>query len=161
MRPKTYAPKTVRFWRDSWQQVFMENGNGKEGPVRVKRAFPLTDPDRFIIITDVQGKFIGMLDDYRNLDKDSAAVLKEELEQDYFLPQIIKIYSIRDEYRVMNWFVETDRGPRRFEVKSRRQDIRWLSDDHVVIQDADGNKYEIKKLSELDRESQQLLEIEV
>ncbi len=158
--PKTYAPEQVRFWRDSWQQLFLENGSGPEGPIKVKRAFPLTEPDRFIVITDIEGEFIGMLDTCRGLDPDSFRVLEEELEHEYFLPQITKINSIKDEYRVMNWSVETDRGPRTFEVTNRRQDIRWLSDDHVVIQDADGNKYEIKELSQLDSDSQQLLEVE-
>lgn len=159
--PKTYAPEKIRFWRDEWQQLYMQNGQCTEGSVRVKRAFPLTDPDEFVIIEDLQGHFLGMIKSYRKMDQESVRVVDEEPEYDYFLPQILKIYDIRDDFRIMNWWVETDRGPRRFEVRSRRRDIRWLTDNHVVVQDADGNKYEIRDLSQLDESSRQKLEIEV
>jgi len=161
VKQKTYNPSAVRFWRNSWQQVYMDTGNGQEGPVVLKRAFPLTDPDEFIIIENQEGSFVGLLKDYHKLDAGSIRVVEEELEHEYFLPQITAINSISDDASVMVWDVETNHGPRKFEVESIHRDVRWLNDKHIVIQDVDGNKYEIRDHSSLDKKSQSKLELKV
>ncbi len=153
--------RTIRFVRDHQQRLFLETPWGREGPVRVKRPFPLTDPTGYVVVSDEAGNFVGLIKEYRRLDPDSLAILEEALDESYFLPRITKIDRIDDQYRVMIWHVQTDRGPRRFEVVSRRRDIRWLSDHHVVIQDVDGNRYEIPDLDQLDRKSRDLIEMEV
>lgn len=154
-------PRRVRFVRTADRHIFLETESGREGPVKVSRPFPLTDPTGYVVVSDTSGAFVGLLKDYLKLDSGSLSVVQEGLEESYFLPRITKIDHIDDQFRVMIWNVQTDRGPRRFEVASRRRDIRWLSDNHVVIQDVDGNRYEIVNLSELDKGSRDLLEMEV
>lgn len=154
-------PTHIRFLKTPDQKLHIKNGGGREGPVTVKRAFPLTHPNEYIIVSDESGEFVGMIKDYKGLDPKSLQLVEEGLEESYFLPRITKIESIDDQFRVMIWTVQTDRGPRRFEVTSRRRDIRWLNDNHVVIQDVDGNRYEIDNLQELDAQSRDMLEMEV
>ncbi|NMB12315.1 MAG: DUF1854 domain-containing protein [Firmicutes bacterium] len=139
----------------------MEVGDERLGPVKAKRAFPLTAPQAIIILEDSDGRFLGIIKGYDKMDAESVQILEMELEAEFFLPQILKIYDIRDQLGLLTWWVETDRGPRQFEVRNRRRDIRWFSDTHVVIQDADGNKYEIADLSRLDMASRQKVEMEV
>lgn len=154
-------PRQVRFVRTEDQRLYLETDSGREGPVKVNNPFPLTDPTGYVVVSDTSGEFVGLIKDFLKLDPDSLALVQEGLEESYFLPRITKIDRIDDRYRVMTWYVQTDRGPRRFEVTSRRRDIRWLSDNHVVIQDVDGNRYEIADLSQLDKTSRDLLEMEV
>ena len=154
-------PRHVRFVQTSDRHLYLETESGHEGPVKVTRPFPLTDPTGYVVVSDTSGAFVGLLKGYLELDPDSLALVQEGLEESYFLPRITKIDNIDDQFRVMIWQVQTDRGPRRFEVTSRPRDIRWLSDNHVVIQDVDGNRYEIVNLSELDKGSRDLLEMEV
>lgn len=154
-------PRRIRFVRTPDQRLYLETESGREGPVKVQSPFPLTDPTGYVVVSDTSGGFIGLIKDFHKLDPDSLALVQEGLEESYFLPKITKIDQIEDQFRVMIWHVQTDRGPRRFEVTSRRRDIRWLSDQHVVIQDADGNRYEITDLSQLDKHSRDLLEMEV
>lgn len=153
--------ESVRFTLGSDQRLYMHTDRGKEGPVRVKWAFPLTAPDSYVVVSNERREFVGLLKELKHLDADSLNLLKEELEASYFLPRITKIVSIDDQSRMMVWNVETDRGPRTFEVRSRQRDIRWLSDDHVIITDVDGNRYEIADLKQLDAASRDLLEMEV
>ena len=159
--PKVFSPKETRFFKDSWQKLYMDVGNEILGPVRVKRAFPLTAPKDIIVIEDMDGEFLGIIKQYTNIDAASVQILETELENEFFLPQISKIYDIKDQMGILTWRVETDRGPRQFEVRNRRADVRWFSNTHAVIQDADGNKYEIAGLSRLDMASRQKVEMEV
>lgn len=159
--PKVFASEYTKFWQDSQQNLYMGTENGVLGPVRVKRAFPLTAPQDVVAIEDSEGRFLGIIMHYGQMDSDSIQVLEARLEQEYFLPEILKIYEIKDQLSLLTWRVETNRGFREFEVRNRRADIRWFSDTHVVIQDADGNKYEIPDLSRLDAASRQKVEMEV
>lgn len=154
-------PQKVTFTRGSDQKLYMQSEDGtREGPVRVNWAFPLTNPDSYVIVSNEQHEFIGLIKRYKRLDPDSLKIVEEELEESYFLPRITKIKHIEDQYRTMIWDVETDKGPRRFEVGSSQRDIRWLSDQHVVITDVDGNRYEIVDMDKLDHHSRELLEME-
>jgi len=159
--PKVFVPQDIRFWKDYWQSLYMDVGNETLGPVRVKQAFPLTAPSDVVVIEDIDGNFLGIIREYGELDAESVELVKNELEREFLLPQILKIHGIVDQMGLLTWRVETDRGPRQFEVRNRRRDIRWFSDTHVVIQDADGNKYEIADLSSLDAASRQKVEMEV
>lgn len=152
--------KCVRFYRDNHHMLHMASEGGGSHRVQVKRAFPLTDPDRYITVATEEG-FVGFIRHLRQLDSASLEVVEEELEHNYFLPKITGIKRISEENRVMQWMVETDRGPREFEVASRKSDIQWVSDFHVVIRDVDGNRYEIPNLAELDEASRDKLEMEV
>ena len=155
-------PRDVKFTRGPDQRLYMHTDRGTEGPVNVHWPFPLTDPDGYVIVSHAHTRaFLALLRDYKRLDPDSLRVVQEALEESYFLPRITKIVKIDDDFHVMVWQVETDRGPRTFEVRSRQRDIRWLSDHHVVITDVDGNRYEIEDLRRLDPESRELLEMEV
>lgn len=153
--------KNVHFVRDSHYQLFFINGNSKHGPVSVKRSYPLTDPDHYIVVNDENGKFLAMVDDFTALDSASRQIIDAELDRVYFLPKIQKINAIDDQFSIMVWDVETDRGQRTFEVISRKRDIRWLTDDHIVVEDADGNRYQIEDLSALDENSRDKIELEV
>mgnify|MGYP002408108885 FL=1 len=159
--PNVFAPQDVKFRQDDWLNLYMEVDNKALGPLKVKRAFPLTAPKEIIVIENLDGDFLGIIKDYERMDRTSVGLLEVELEREFFLPQILTIYDIRDRVGLLVWRVETDRGPREFEVRNRRADIRWFSDTHVVIQDADGNKYEIENLSRLDVASRQKVEMEI
>ena len=161
MNRRVLKPREVRFTRGADQKLYMHTGKGTEGPVRVNWAFPLTDPDGCVIVSDEEHRFLGLLRNYKKLDPDSLRVVQEELEENYFLPRIIKIEAIDDSFQMMTWKVITDKGPRTFEVRSHQRDIRWLNDHHVVITDVDGNRYEIVDVQQLDHDSRELIEMEV
>ncbi len=127
--------------------------------VRVRRVFPLSE-SQVVAFCDRNGEEIGVLWDPSGLDPASRQVLEQELERAYFVPRITKIKSIKDDYGVSKWDVETDRGPRRFDVGSR-YDIRILPGRRLLIRDLDGNRYEIPDFEMLDADSRDLLELEI
>jgi len=158
---RTIEPQDIEFKKDEHERLFLEYEEQTEGPVRVKQPFPLSHPDSFLVVENMEGEFIGLIKKFKDLDRDSRQLVEESLEYSYFLPKVVAIEEIKEHFGLQFWRVQTDRGPRSFEVKSRKRDIRWLTDRHIIVQDADGNKYEIPDLDELDPESVGKLEMEV
>ena len=95
------------------------------------------------------------------LDAESGGVLAAELERTYFRPEITAVHAITEQYHVPTWQVDTDRGPRRFEIRSSRRDIRIMPHCRILIRDADGNHYEIPDYRRLDQASRALVENQV
>jgi len=158
---KALDPKKVRLEVDAYQDLRLTVGDD-EGykKVRALRTFPISAPDHFIAFRDEEGEEIGVVEDPQKLDPRSRAVLMEELEKTYLMPRIVRINGIDESFGVPKWDVETDHGPRVFELKSRR-DARMIGRGRVMIQDIDGNRYEIPDYRTLDPQSRDLVEMEV
>ena len=155
---KILDPKRIQICRDeSGRLNVIFNKVEKATIKRVVRAFPLTMPWRYIILIDRDNREIGLLRDIEELDDSSRKILKDELEKVYFIPKIRKIHQIKEEFGVLIWETETDKGARRFEVTSRR-DVKKIGKRRIIVRDADGNLYEIPDYANLDQKSLILLE---
>ena len=152
-------PDKARFFVDAFEDLNLElAGDQTYSRVRVKRAFPLTRDDCFIVVQDRDGKEIGSLARLDALDRASRQAVEDELERAYFTPRIQRIAKVTVANRVPRWEVETDRGPRAFEIYSSRRDVRLLDDGRILVQDADGNRYEIPDYRLLEPASRALVE---
>ncbi len=87
-------------------------------------------------------------------------MLDEELNRAYFVPKITAIYEIEDAHGAARWEVETDRGYRVFDIRDR-EDVKVIENRRLLLQDADGNRYEIEDMNDLDERSRRLLDAEV
>ncbi|RJS83817.1 DUF1854 domain-containing protein, partial [Candidatus Bathyarchaeota archaeon] len=144
-------PRKIRIFRDEPGRLKLIFDDNKEVLIkRVVRAFPLTMPWRYIILIDENGREVGLLRDLKCLDEKSMKALKEELERVYFIPKIKKIHRIKEEFGILIWETETDKGPRRFEVTSRRN-IKKMGKRRIILRDADGNLYDIRDYADLDQ----------
>lgn len=138
------------------------DGNGEVSytDVSVHQMFPLSHPHNLITFCDKRGEEIGVLLDLQALEEASRLALLDELEMAYFIPKIQRILSIKEEFGVIRWEVETDKGPRSFEVQSRH-DIRPMGGGRFIVRDMDGNRYDIPDMAALDAKSRAFLELEV
>ena len=150
-------PTDLRLYLDEFEDLVLEM-DGEARTVRPVRAFPLTAADEFIILKDEEGEEIGTVRRLSDLDSSSRGVLASELEKAYFTPQILLVNEIEETHHIPKWDVETDRGPRVFEIRSQRRDIRIMNNGRVLIRDADGNRYEITDYRRLDAVSQTMVE---
>jgi hypothetical protein len=159
---KILDPRTTRVWRDAVGDMHLEV-RGEDGEmvqherVRPLRAFPLTAPDVYITFFSEKSDYLGVLESMSDVEERTEELLRDELERRYFLPQIIRIDFLRIHAGIIFWRVDTDRGPRRFDVRDR-DDIRLMPPRRMVIKDVDGNRFEIQDYMELDDESLSLLE---
>ena len=111
--------------------------------VSVRRAFPLEMADGFIGLFDSGGDEIGILESLDGLDAESRTALEDQLALTYFLPVITSVTRIAEDFGVVHADVETSSGPRRIEIRNIRSHIRVLSRNRALIEDAEGNRFEL------------------
>lgn len=125
--------------------------------VRIRRAFPWTQPTKFISIRNSDGKEVLLIPDLMALPDDLRATIERSLAMTSFIPRITAVEEVDNSFGFQEWTVQTDRGPARFRVQER-EDIRFLGGGRFRIKDADGNIYELPSLDSLDKNSQKELE---
>lgn len=151
----------VKIERNSFEELTVELPDGTTyANVEVIRSFPLTDSNKYISLLDSEAKEIGIIQDLKQLPRESEKVLRSELQKRYFMPKITKIHKLDGEFGVTQWVVETNRGPVTFGMRSR-YDVVSLENGRIFIKDADGNRYEIENYHHLDPESIALLETQL
>ncbi len=129
------------------------------GRVFLHRAFPFNNPDKFISVVDISGYEYGMIMDLNDFGEESKNLLKNALDRKYFMPNIKKIISIKEQFGFSFWKVETDRGLAEFSVKDTYKSIIKLSDKMVVIIDSNDSRFMIKDVLTLDSSSYKKIEL--
>ncbi len=150
----------VRIWRDSFLRLHVEvEGEKEHVDVKPAAVFPISGAADYISFLDGDDREVLLLGCPERLDRESLEVLKEELGRAYFVPKITYIYTIEDAHGAARWEVETDRGYRVFDIRDR-EGVRVLRGTRVLLQDADGNRFEIEDMAKLDERSRRLLDRE-
>ena len=153
--------RNVKIARNAFEELTVELPDGtSHTKVEAVRSFPLTDSNKYIALLDGEGAEIGIIQDIKQLARESADVLVSELQKRYFMPKITKIHELDGEFGVTRWVVDTNRGPVTFGMRTR-YDVVSLEDGRVLIKDADGNRYEIENYHRLDPASLALLETQL
>ncbi|MBP8953257.1 MAG: DUF1854 domain-containing protein [Armatimonadetes bacterium] len=117
--------------------------------LRVARLFPITRRREFISFADGDDTEIGVLRELRSLPKPMRRIVLEELRRQYFVPEITRVHSLKDEFGVLYWDVDTSRGRRKFVVREARDNIREFESGRMQITDVDGNLFEIPDIDRL------------
>lgn len=153
--------REVKIGKDKDGKLQLEiKGGERYDDIQVRRTFPYSYKDKYILLKDKEGREIGILEDMAELEEESRRLLQEELEKVYYIPYIRKVINIDYRMRTPVWTVETDRGVITFEL-ARRSDAKFIRQNHLVIKDSAGAKYEILDYTRLDVRSQELIEREV
>ena len=119
--------------------------------VGVYRTFPVTMPEEFISIreADEKAREIGVIENLSALDPEQAKMLKEQLDLRYFTPEITKIFDIKTEYGYGYFHVMTTYGECRFTIHNGGSSVVSLTDTRIVINDLDGNRFEVPDIMKL------------
>jgi len=122
--------------------------------VRAVRAFPLSELHEFIGLLDsVNGHEIGMLRHLRDLDPLSKQLIQHEIDKRYFIPKITRIVQAKKEFGTIYWDIETDRGARQFVMRGLRDSVHEIDPGRFLVNDVDGNRFEVPQINELDTKS--------
>ena len=159
VHPESVDPGKIRLFKEpQWILRMTIEGDRSYTHVKVVRAAPLTEPDRYFCILDIKDEAICMIKDLSDLPEESQALVYEELDNRYLTAEIQKIVALQNEYGVTYWTVDTDRGRRDFVAKSVAENAQWLGETRLMIFDVDNNRFEVPDILALDRRSQGLLE---
>ena len=148
-RLKFLDPKKVKLFRaDDALRLIIEEDRCCLRTVPM-RAFPISMRDQYISLRDMNGNELGVIKDPDKLDRESRKLLKEEIRKRYFTPVIRSIKSLRDKFGIVEWEVETDRGPKSFMTRSLHDSLKE-TDAGFIVTDMENNRYEIRDYSDLD-----------
>ncbi len=162
-----FNPKTIRLFRSGRPGDVTVRATVDDptlGPARswrrvqVARAFPLTKPDQYIGLRDAADKDVGMLATLEGLDAESRKIIDEELNRRYFLPIIQHVHSVKEEFGITTWDVDTDKGRRTFLVQNLRESVwEMVPGKRAIVTDKDGLRYELPDLTKLDAKTMHVL----
>jgi hypothetical protein len=125
--------------------------------VQIARAFPLLMAQKWIGLRDGKDSDIGMLETLDGMDADSLNIVHAELERRYFIPKVLKVVSVREEFGVVTWNVETDKGPKTYLIQDLRGSTQSVSATRILMTDREGNRFEFPDLTKVDTKTLQLL----
>lgn len=121
--------------------------------VAVLRAFPLSQPRRYLSIRDAGGAEIGMLVNPEALDPESRRLVEADLERRYMVSCIHRILAMKERFGVVEWDVETHRGSCKFTTRDLRDNVLHPQPDQYLFTDVDGNRYTVININGLDPQS--------
>jgi hypothetical protein len=134
-------------FRDEWSCV----------EVRVAQLLPLSNPDQYWALRDGNDKEIGVLRDLSGLDDQSREILEEEVRRRYFLPKVLTVQKVKDEFGVIVWDVITDAGPKQYTIRNLRDSSAALTSKRVIMTDVDGNRFEFPDIETVSAAAQDVL----
>jgi hypothetical protein len=144
--------------QDEWGRlVLVDSEEGRHEGVEPVRAFPLTDPGRWISLCDAEGHEVLFIESMDELPEETRRILNEELALREFVPTITKIVRVSGDAFPADWDVETDRGTTRFTLDSE-DDVRRLGSHGVLISDARKMRYQVPDTRTLDPVSRRVLD---
>ena len=118
---------------------------------------PLSRPGKYLALLDAKSQEIVTVEDIDSLTRESAIAVRAELARRYLTATVASIDSAKGEFGATYWHVQTDRGPRDFVTQSLQENAQWLSADHLLLVDVDGNRFEIPEVSALDARSRAIV----
>lgn len=153
-------PCSVRIQKDQYNKLKYVNKSTGEVfyDVEIKLMFPLSQKAHYIGIYK-DNEELGIIDNYRHLNPETRKLVAELMDKQYFIPHITKVLSIEEEFRLIHWKVETNRGPLDFYTRTRNDVV--VKGREVYIRDIDSNRYLIRDYTKLDRQSQKNLSSEI
>ena len=92
---------------------------------------------------------LGMIESLGIFDADTVKLIENQLAIRYFMPEVIKILSVKEEYGHTYWQVLTDKGERSFTSPSGSSGAVVRKGNRVIIRDSEQNRYEIKDVTKL------------
>jgi hypothetical protein len=125
--------------------------------VGILRAFPFSEPDKFLSVRDGAEKEVGLILNPLKLSAENRKLVDEELERRYLVPAVKRIIAAKERFGSVEWTMETDRGLCRFTTQNLRENSQRPAPGRIILSDVDGNRYDIRKVDDLNRESQELL----
>ena len=88
---------------------------------------------------------------------ENLGFIKKQLELRYFTPKITGINKVKEEYGYSYWDVATDRGPCRFTAD--QNGVVKLSQTRLIINDVDGNRFELPDVTALSSKELRMIDL--
>lgn len=156
----------LEFFKDSAGFISLKYNGGEYFNVRLTRLTPFYSPTTYISVayenSEREFKEIGVIKDMKELSDEQFKLVNDYLEYKYFMPEITRIHSIKDNSRGFIFVdIDTTAGRKTICIRDWYSNFRMLSEKLLYAVDVDGNKYACRDIDRLDKKSLAILEIYV
>lgn len=128
----------------------------RAAPVRLRRCFPWTFPERYISLQTDENDELALVSNPEELDAASRAALSQALAEAGFVFLIQRVYSVREDFELRCFDVQTPQGRRAFQTALDAWP-RETADGGLLIQDVAGDVFRIEDPETLDPRSRELV----
>jgi hypothetical protein len=150
--------EALEFYKNPKGFIALRVGDKDYKRVKLSRILPFSDPFRYISVSDMSENEIGILKDVSELPDAQQELVKEELESRYLCPEISKIETIKEKMGYYYFEVEIGEYKKIFAVKDISRSIKQISENSIIITDADGNRYLIPDIWAINAKSRRKIE---
>ena len=153
-------PVTLKFdfFKDPFGGWTLRTDDGQTfNNVSLVRPFPISAPTPSVSILSHDGRELIWIDDMTELPGPLQESLIEALTQGEFMPEIERLVGVSSYTTPSTWLVQTDRGQCELVLKGE-ENIRRLNAETLIIADACGVDFIIRRPSQLDLHSRRLLD---
>ncbi len=157
---KNITPENAVFEKTEGGFLSMKFDDKDYDRILAYRAFPFTEPDKFISIRDSEAgnDEIGLISDLSDWPANLKDLIEEQLQLRYFVPEILRINNIKEEFGYAYWEVQTDKGDLKFTTSISNPIVR-ATPTRLFVNDLDKNRYEIKDLYGLSRKEKKMIDL--
>lgn len=156
----------LEFFKDDAGFVSLKYDGSEYFNVRLTRLTPFYSSTTYISVAyendEREFKEIGVIKDMKEMSDSQFKLVNDYLEYKYFMPEITKIHSIKDNMRGFIFVdLETTAGRKTICVRDWYSNFRMITEKYLYAADAEGNKYCCHDVDALDKKSLSILEIYV
>ena len=159
------TPSEIFFSENESGLITAKVGNDDAKRVAVLRMFPFDYTEEYLCIryenytrSDKEAE-IGIIRSLSEFSEEQIAIVRRELEKRYFVPEIIKVNEVKDEFGHTRWKTETTAGEREFTVTDMSNNVINLGNNRVMLVDVYGNRYCFSDITKTDDKTMKILEI--
>lgn len=150
--------KQVVFEQEQSGFMTLKLGETKYNKVNLTRLIPFVSKEEYISVSyeneEKEFREIGVIRDIKELSEGQRQLVDEFLEFKYYMPEITKIHSIKDNRRGYIFVdVETTSGRKTLCIGDWYSNFKMLTKTKLYVVDVDGNKYYTPDIYKLDKKS--------
>ena len=155
----------LEFYTSESSLLFLRYKGEDIGRVSIIRMFPFKYEEEYIVIRQEnysrhdRESEIGILRTISELSEEQAKLVREELKKRYFIPDIISVSDVKEEFGSATWKTTTSAGERDFTMTDLGTNVRNLGNNKIMLTDVYGNRYYIPDITKADDKTQKVLEI--
>jgi ATP-binding cassette, subfamily B, bacterial len=147
-------PKTTRIFRGEFNLPCCEiPDEGIYRAIFAVRTFPINHPERFISVCYFDDKDkvqeIGIIDDLEKFREDAREIIRESLERHYYEQTVTRVHSLKWEFGLLHFDVETENGKLQFLMRWQQDKAQDFGERGKVLLDVFENRYIIPDVEKL------------
>lgn len=155
---------SLKFMSNDSGYLSLEYNNKQYNKVNLTRLIPFQTTNQYISVNyeDDEKNFheIGVIKDIHELPEQQEKLVNDYLEFKYYMPEITKVYSIKDNNRGFLFVkADTTSGEKTIAIRDWYSNFKMLTDKMLYVVDADGNKYYAPDINCMDKKSRYQIEL--